>query len=595
MRLSEEQQGMIDLALKGHNILVDACIGSGKTTTIQQLCLKIPSNKSIIYLTYNKLLKEDAQQKILYYLRTIRPNRNFEITNYNGFAYKFLNKIGVNVSIGEQIHTFNTIKPDIVVPDILIIDEYQDIREEHAEMLRYIKSKNPKMQIIMVGDMAQKIYSNTALDVISFIKEFMVEYKEVIFTKCFRINKEWCEILGNAWNKEINGVNNDCFVRIINFDEFLSFVKDRETSEILCLGSKTGLMVDGLNILEERFPEKFNKKTVYASIAERDANIKVDKNTAIFTTFDSSKGMERDYCFVFDWTDEYWTTRMGKTGVDYNILRNLFCVAASRGKRGVFLVKDEKSNILSLKTLKTYVETNYNFEKPLNISEMFEHKFEEDVRECFDLLIIKEKKKKDRTAIDVQVTDEKIDLSPCIGKYQEACFFRNFSMKEEYDLVNKTSGANFYLDFKKVKNKSLDEQICNLIAAETKQERYKTQVKYPIISKNEKDRIVARLKKVFNYSESVQEPCIIDLKVVNAIGYADVVKNNIVYELKFVSELKYTHYLQCAMYMIGLNLKKGIIWNVRTNEMYEIEIKDKIAFLNAVVKTITNRNTQNIF
>ena len=35
--LSEEQQLFISKALEGHNILVDACIGSGKTTAIQKL------------------------------------------------------------------------------------------------------------------------------------------------------------------------------------------------------------------------------------------------------------------------------------------------------------------------------------------------------------------------------------------------------------------------------------------------------------------------------------------------------------------------------------------------------------------------------
>lgn len=37
--LSEEQQLFISKALEGHNILVDACIGSGKTTAIQMKCV----------------------------------------------------------------------------------------------------------------------------------------------------------------------------------------------------------------------------------------------------------------------------------------------------------------------------------------------------------------------------------------------------------------------------------------------------------------------------------------------------------------------------------------------------------------------------
>ena len=40
--LSDEQQLFIEQAQKGRNILVDACIGSGKTTAIQKLCCELP-------------------------------------------------------------------------------------------------------------------------------------------------------------------------------------------------------------------------------------------------------------------------------------------------------------------------------------------------------------------------------------------------------------------------------------------------------------------------------------------------------------------------------------------------------------------------
>ena len=64
LALSSEQNEFITKALGGHNILVDACIGSGKTTAIQQLCNVFPSDRKILYLTYNRLLKLDAQAKI---------------------------------------------------------------------------------------------------------------------------------------------------------------------------------------------------------------------------------------------------------------------------------------------------------------------------------------------------------------------------------------------------------------------------------------------------------------------------------------------------------------------------------------------------
>lgn len=63
LKLSSEQNEFIAKALAGSNILVDACIGSGKTTAIQQLCNAFPQDKRILYLTYNRLFKIGCASK----------------------------------------------------------------------------------------------------------------------------------------------------------------------------------------------------------------------------------------------------------------------------------------------------------------------------------------------------------------------------------------------------------------------------------------------------------------------------------------------------------------------------------------------------
>ena len=74
----------------------------------------------------------------------------------------------------------------------------------------------------------------------------------------------------------------------------------------------------------------------------------------------------------------------------------------------------------------------------------------------------------------------------------------------------------------------------------------------------------------------------------SANGFADAVKGDTVYELKFVSELRHEHFLQCAVYMAALDLPERypVVRRV-DNTAYEIEIPDRAAFLDAVTRTVT--------
>jgi len=586
LQLSSEQQLFIEKALQGENILVDACIGSGKTTAIQNLCNELPSTKRVLYLTYNKLLKLDAKAKI--------KKKNVTVTNYHGFAYMVLSKSGISAGVSDLIQTFVQKKPVIGEYDILIIDEYQDIEQELAEMLQWIKDCNPNMQIIAVGDMEQKIYDKTTLNVELFMKEFLEEYLTLKFTQCFRLSKDLAAMLGRVWKKEIKGVNKHCKVKEMTKEEIIPFLVEQDVADILCLGARTGVMADTLNLLEDKYPYQFNKKTVYATIFDSDSMGKTEpkKDSAIFTTYDSSKGLERKICIVFDFTESYWDTRIKKPQQSYAILRNIFCVAASRGKNYIIFVKSDE-DMLSEKTLSTFVETNQKFED-LHMSDMFNFKYKEDVEKCFAQLKLHKLIQKDSSPINVKRADELIDLSPCIGIYQEAVFFHGYQIDADIKLRVSLNPKLTGLYTEEVKNAPLDEKILFLVSLETRQNRYRTQVITPLVSKTQSTLIKDRLGTRLQSDDNAQVECQIDFAIqenrgvkFSARGFADVVKDNIVYELKFVSELTHEHFLQCASYMVAMDLKKGILWNTRDNTIYEIEIPDRKAFLDAVTKTVT--------
>lgn len=584
MQLTFEQSNFIEIALAGKNVLVDACVGSGKTTAIQHLCMAFPRNTKILYLTYNRLLKIDAKEKI--------KGKNITVTNYHGFAYSCLSRAGIKAGVTDLIQVFRKEKPRVGKYDLLVIDEYQDIDQEISEMLIYIKECNPTIQIVAVGDMKQKIYDKTTLEVQSFIDRYIGRRQDLVFTQCFRLSKDIAAMLGRIWEKKIVGVNSECKVSYLSETKVVQFLADQEPADILCLGARNGSMSRVLNELEDRHKLKYNKKTVFASISDGDRSGSTEPSidTAIFTTYDSSKGLERKICVVFDFTETYWEIRKNIPDQKYEILRNIFCVAASRGKGQIVFVDHKGESRLSEQSLSTPSEVNHKY-KPMQISEMFDFKYREDIEECYRLLDVKKINRADTSVIEINNHDDLIDLAPCIGAFQEASFFEQYDIDREFELfkqlhTDKTVDATKY--------KTLDKKILYLTSLETGQKRYITQVNRKLVRKEQRDEIEKRLSEVFTKQDDCQEICEIQFAKkrggkyeFSAVGYADVIKNKTIYELKFVSELTREHFLQCACYVVARNLKKGILWNTRTNDMFEITIPNKAAFLDCVVNTIT--------
>lgn len=168
---------------------------------------------------------------------------------------------------------------------MLVLDEYQDIDQEISDMLTYIKECNPDMQIVAVGDMKQKIYDKTALDVQQFIDGFVGKREDLEFTQCFRLSRDIAEMLGRVWEKKIIGVNQECKISYLSEKKVVKFLSEQQPEDILCLGARNGLMSRTLNTLEDKYSPKYNKKTVYASISDSDrsGSTEPSKETAIFT------------------------------------------------------------------------------------------------------------------------------------------------------------------------------------------------------------------------------------------------------------------------------------------------------------------------
>lgn len=578
-QLSNEQQLFIDYALAGHNILVEACIGSGKTTAIQALCNRL-AGKRVLYLTYNKLLKLDAKARI--------RNGFVTVTNYHGFAWQELRKNQMNAGVSDLIQAYNRADLPVFPYDVLILDEYQDIDQEIADMLTHIKEKCPRIQIVAVGDMCQKIYDKTTLDVGAFIHEFLGNYIPMEFTQCFRLGSYHAAMLGRVWGKTIVGVNEAFRLDILPEYEARRIASQTKPKDLLVLGSRDHGATRLQNYLEDQYPDIFNKHTLWSKVFETSGATSPTPDCAIFTTYDGCKGMERKVCILYDWDIRYWMARSQKPDVQYDILRNLFCVAASRGKQRLILI-DER-DLMDEETLSTPFHTKHEH-GDMRISGMFSFKRKEDLENAYQLLQL-EIVDHPGDPIHIPISDGLIDLSFCVGTYAKAMYFANYNLDAAIeDCLASPDKEHLRRGYKSY---DINRKLLYLAMLETGQNRYMNQVRRIEVSPEAEEALKARLSTHLTPEETAQAAgylTVLDAyeerPLFSVRGMADVLTEDAVWMLTFTEAIPHEDVLQAAVHMIAQNKDTGYVWNLYSGERLKITIPDRDAFLDIVGFCVT--------
>lgn len=601
--LTKEQQYFITRAVEGRNMLVDACIGSGKTTMIQKACEALHPKK-VLYLTYNRRLYDDACKKI--------HDDNTTIATFHRFAAQCCGYNGLDdTSVHNVCRVFMNRVTQVPRYDVVIVDEYQDLREDTAGMLEtvcrlHMQNYGFLPQFLIVGDMQQKIYDTSSFRADLFVRQLfdlLGNGESMRFTSCFRLAAGYAAQIGQAWQKSIIGCNPDSRVTSMkSLRDIAVLLKDHEPGDILVLGGKMpwGARTRLQNMLENLYPEKFNKHTVYASMDDQDEMQSFDTSeAAIFTTYDSAKGLERRICVVCDFTEKYLEARM-KHSMSRQILKNIFLVAASRGKEQIIFYVGDRDEKLEFEDIGALTGVMPIDMKPVPISRAFDHKYEEDIRDCVDFLTI-QKIQDSEKAVPATKTDGFIDLSVCIGIHAQATYFRDFDIDAmiQRDLA---SVLNTGLKLPEFNPKwSLQKKILYYTAMESGQLRYIKDVKKQFITKSSDRLVHERMSSVFDGTETVEKKCHITFSNVTdtaghvigdktLTGRCDAfTREGELYELKFVDTVSPNHQLQAALYAIAFGKDHAVLWNLQDNAKYRISVApEKISgFLQCVCRCVS--------
>lgn len=588
VQFSNEQLEVIKAAKRGDNLYIDACIGSGKTTLLNGICKEIPWKKTL-YLTYNKLLKEDARKQIV--------ENHVEVQNYHGLVYKFLTWNNYTYTHQTGIKEFVKLlgQGAIRIPkyELILVDEYQDINDDACNLILAIdKYLEGQAQLIFVGDLKQKIYDTTTVNVLEdCIFKLRDNYTKLDLTQCFRLNEEHAGMLGNIWNKNIKGINKTQEVVEMppNMQKLKEILDQYETKDILILTPfrNNSILNLFINDLERLQPEKYNKKTLYVTISDKEDSNKPVDNSMIVTTFDGSKGLERKLCIVFGFHGSSLSFRSMRG--NKNIMKNLYLVAASRGKEKIIFITDINEELLNEQNFSTYL-LEREMEQEFHPSEMFDFAFDTDIEKTFECLEIKELPQPDTTEIVALQRDHNILLSPVVGIYQEAMFFKDWSFERKLNQYKEEKPLVKYV--RKIGPKSIKKQVLCLTAIETDLTRYANQAIEEFIDSANETRLYKRLHTHLDPNDKTQLFVSTQQGEATIGGYVDAVvetfldsKNPIPFELKFVEELDRRHFLQIATYVYCGEFEFGILWNTRYNQMYKVSIKNREQFIALAIRT----------
>ena len=151
---SEEQQFVIDNIILGKNVVVDACAGSGKSTTILS-CANQFQTKTFLQMTFNKELRKEVRESTEKY-----KINNIIIHTFHSLAVTYYYKQAFD-DMGLRKLLRDNMSPKIDIPkiDILVLDECQDMSVLYFQfMAKLMMDLKTPFQLLILGDKRQGIY-----------------------------------------------------------------------------------------------------------------------------------------------------------------------------------------------------------------------------------------------------------------------------------------------------------------------------------------------------------------------------------------------------------------------------------------------------
>jgi len=353
--LSEEQQIILNEVRDGHNVMVDAVAGTGKTTLILSIAREL-TDKRILQLTYNASLRKDVKE-------TIERNEltNITVHTYHSLAKRYYLSTGYTDTEIRRLLFKNTPPKEIIGDiDLLVLDECQDMTLLYFHlMVKFVKDYNKPIQLLILGDYMQGLYEFKGADIrfltlSDIIWSNFVLLRTSTFKKCtmkmsFRITNQMRSFVNNVMLGEprmdacrdgdkVTYIRNSRYnICKVVFAEVTRLMEQGvKPCEIFILGNSVKGSNSNIRNLENTLVEK-DVPCHVPMLENEKMDDRVIDGKIVFSTFHSVKGRQRKYVFVVGFDNSY--LKYYARGLPRDICPNTLYVAATRATQGLYLLE----------------------------------------------------------------------------------------------------------------------------------------------------------------------------------------------------------------------------------------------------------------
>lgn len=357
MKLSEEQQHILNVTKTGVNVVVDAVAGTGKTTLILSIADELPDTQ-ILQMTYNKSLKFEVREKI-----ENAKLDNLSVHTFHSLAVcYYTEKAHVDSEIRKII--VNNLKPvrDIPKIDMLVLDECQDMTFLYFQLIcKFLFDIGSSVQLLILGDYMQGLYEFKGSDIRYLTFADCIWYKHPllrtdIFEMCsmkmsYRITNQMRHFVNNVLigEERMNSCRDDEPVQYIrntryNCEKIVYaeinrlFDQGVNASDIFVLGPSVKGERSNIRKLENMLVEK-NIPCHVPMLESTDIDQRVIDGKVVFSTFHCVKGRQRKYVFVVGFDHSYF--KFYARNLPRDICPNTIYVACTRAQKGLYVIEND--------------------------------------------------------------------------------------------------------------------------------------------------------------------------------------------------------------------------------------------------------------